>query len=214
MAKPNKFEQAILSAACNAQEFHIEMTDGWYLSLSHESFLQNFIAIELCSENEHWVYVDPSRGKVRESLGQAYRGPKPNSLQKRYDLIVLRRDRAGVKAVIEIKEAWRQSPVLQDVKKVYKFLNSPDGRRAAGYVLYYTEKQRVVSKKIKDDVKTIVERFERVDTYMRSKRRAGNQTGIRHRFKDYVFPKEEESQDDPWGFALFRCDLRKKVNPS
>lgn len=204
MAKPNKFEHSILSAACRAQEFHIKMTYGASLAYSHESFLQNFVAIELFRETGHWVNVDPSRHKVQNLLTNVGRKPKPEILRQRFDLIVWPKVNSGVKAIIEIKETLSTPPVLRDVEKVSKFLYTSTviGKRAAGYVLYYTEH----SNEKMNAKRTIRRRFDRVHKEMRSKKRAGSQTGIRHDSEKYV-SLEEDSQDVQWGwgFALFRC---------
>ena len=179
------------------------MTDGAYLTYSHESFLQNFIAIELFRKTKHWVYIDPSRRKVRESLTNAGRKPKPESLKQRFDLVVWPKVGSGVKAVIEIKETQAKHPVLRDVKKVHEFLvKTFSGKKsAAGYVLYYTDKSRALGRK-KDEAQTIGARFERVDREMRDIVGTRSLTGIRHGLTDYVHAKDSQ---DPWGFALFRC---------
>ena len=177
------------------------MTDGEYLPYSHESFLQNFIAIELFKKTNHWVYVDPSRRKVREQITNTGRKPRPESLKQRFDLIVWPKTGYGVKAVLEIKETWGKQPVLGDVKKVHNFLKTYSGRGAAGYVLYYTDKSRVVGRK-SDEAGTIGARFERVNIEMRDIVGTNNLAGIRHGLTDYVYNRKNQ---DPWGFALFRC---------
>ena len=58
MTKPNKFEREILKAAVAAQKFHIKMTGGQYIWYSHESFLQNYIAIQLFKKTDHCVYIE------------------------------------------------------------------------------------------------------------------------------------------------------------
>lgn len=194
---PNKFEQSILNAALKAQRFHIDMTGGWYVWYSHESFLQNFIARELAAD--YRVNVDLSGKKLRNAVRPRGRPPNPYSLQQRFDLIVWSKTTAKVKAVIETKIGWNKAPVLRDVKKVQEFRNLAHGKDAAGYVLYYTDKIRS-RKGSKWDRKTLADRFVRIHDNMRAN--LGIQYGIRHEPSEFVFTHKI---DDPWGFALFRC---------
>ncbi|MDE0093476.1 MAG: hypothetical protein OXO49_03120 [Gammaproteobacteria bacterium] len=197
MPQPNKFEYSILTTALNAQRFHIDMTGGWYVWYSHESFLQNFIARELASD--YRLNVDLSRKRLRNAVRPRGRPPNPESLRQRFDLIVWSKTTAKVKAVIEIKIGWSKAPVLRDVIKVQDFRKTAHGRDAAGYVLYYTDKIR--SKKGNEwDRNTLADRFVRIHDSMRANLRV--QFGIRHEPSDFVSTHEF---DDPWGFALFRC---------
>ena len=117
MVQPNKFEEAILDAAFSAQKFHIEMTGGQYLWYSHESFLQNFIAVRLFKTTDHCVYIDPSPKKIRESSASASKKP-PKNLRRRFDLVFWLKSEDRVKAIVEIKATWGKKPVMDDVLKV------------------------------------------------------------------------------------------------
>ncbi|MCY3627489.1 MAG: hypothetical protein OXG88_07610 [Gammaproteobacteria bacterium] len=202
MTQPNQFEKAILDAAREAQYFHMDMTDGWYLSYSHESFLQNFIAFELFNKTDHWVNIDPSRKKIRQEIGTYGRRPGSQLLQQRFDLVVWKKSSLGVKAVIEIKIKGGSERVLQDVNKVRGFLKTTHGQKAYGYVLYYTDKKRSKTGIGTEgrDLQFIGSRFTKIDENIRPHSRS--QTGLRHRATDYV---QIHELDDPWGFALFRC---------
>lgn len=200
----NQFEETIMKAACDAQNFHRKMTGGYNLSYSHESFLQNFIAFQLLKLG-YWVNIDPSLVKVREEVQPRGRIPNPKRRRKRYDLIVWRKifRSANVKAIIEIKKAWSKRPVLDDVGKVTKFLQSASGQGANGYVLYYTDKRRSEKRTRNEDHRTISGRFDKVHNSMRQySRKTSFYRGIKHDSTRYVYSDLDE---DPWGFALFRC---------
>ena len=141
MAKPNKFEKAILDAAIAAQKFHIDMTGDQYLPFSHESFLQNFIAMKMFKNTEHCVYVDPSPKKIRASSTSASKKPPKNLLQ-RFDLVFWLKSEDRVKAIVEIKETWGKKPVMDDIDKVSEYLKTKDGQDIQGYILYYTDHVR------------------------------------------------------------------------
>ncbi|MXX95007.1 MAG: hypothetical protein F4039_05520 [Gammaproteobacteria bacterium] len=194
-------EVAILDSACRAQEFHMKMTDGWYLSYSHESFLQNFIAFELFKKSKLSVNIDPSGRKVYEEVSPWGRPPGSKRLDQRFDVVVWKKDSSSVKAVIEVKKAWRTKSVLQDVKKLRKFLPTASVRCAKGYVLYYTDKRPTSRGDKQTDIETIGGRFKRVHDSMCKHRNIGNQ-GIRHFASDYVFGDQNRA---PWGVALYRC---------
>ena len=190
MSKPNKFEQVILDAAKAAQKFHIEMTEGAYLSYSHESFLQNFIAIEMFNNTGHYVYVDPSPKKIREWLDSpAKKGPK--NLRQRFDLVFwFKSGEVRVKAIVEIKATWEKKAVMKDIDKVSKYLKTKDGNNVAGYVLYYTDHIRKPRWNGRDR-KFIRDRFCKIEKEKKVELRA---THI-----------HDQKDSDPWGVALFRC---------
>lgn len=203
MVEPNEFEEAILDAAWNAQEFHIEMTGGQYLWYSHESFLQNFIAREMFNNTEHCVYVDPSPKKIRESTASASKKP-PKNLQQRFDLVFWLKSEDRVKAIVEIKRAWGKKPVMDDIYKLWEYRKTnKDGRTIRYYyVLYYTDHGRK-EKWNRGDIKFIKRRFCKVDKEIKEEAGRDKQNvGLRHRPHDYIC---DPDKDDPWGFALFRC---------
>ncbi len=183
---PNIFEKAILDAAMSAQRFHIEMS-GNYLWYSHESYLQNYIAIEVFKSLGFQVYVDPSPKKIRDSSDLKSKRP-PQNVTQRFDLVFWRKAENRLKAVIEVKQAWKQSPVISDVNKVSDYITKKDAGGATGYVLYYTH----------GDTQFIVNRFNRVNDTMRNR---SNLHGLVHPIDSYIC----ELDDPPWGFALFRC---------
>ena len=202
MVKPNKFEGMILNAAMEAQEFHIEMTGGQYLWYSHESFLQNFIAIELSKVAGCCIYVDPSPKKIREASAFASKNPPARlNLKQRFDLVCWLKTEDRVKAIIEIKVSSEKAPVLEDVRKVSSYQRTRDGRGIAGYVLHYTDKAR--NEKWKgNDGGILQNRFQRVDDEMKRRARGKSGVGLRHGVNEYIMDEED---GDPWGFALYRC---------
>lgn len=209
MVQTNQFEKAILDTAMSAQKFHIQMTGGQYLWYSHESFLQNFIAVNLFKTTGHCVYVDPSPKKLRESSASASKRP-PKNLRQRFDLVFWLKSEDRVKAIVEIKATWEKNPVIKDVIKVSKYLESRDGQEVTGYVLYYTDHGR--NKRWKgDDSRFIYDRFRNVEIYMQEKFRNKASIGLRHNLADYICDDENA---DPWGFALYRCWTHRPKGPS
>ena len=192
MAKPNDFEKALLDAAKAAQKFHIEMTEGAYLWYSHESFLQNFIAMNMFKNKKmgHCVYVDPSPKKIREWLDSpGKKGPK--NLRQRFDLVFWRKSKIEVKAIVEIKMNSGKELVKKDINKVSNYLKTKDGQNIqGGYVLYYTDKLRKDKWKGQDS-KFIQDRFCKIKKEKKVELRA-----------TYI---HDSKDTDPWGFALFRC---------
>ena len=183
---PNKFEKAILDAAISAQRFHIEMS-GYYLWYSHESYLQNYIAIEVFENQGFYIYVDASPRKIREGSDSISKRP-PSNVAQRFDLVFWHKTQNQLKAIIEIKRAWNQTPVIKDVKKLLGYITKKDAGGATGYVLYYTD----------GDAQVIINRFNRVNDTMRNQL---NLRGLTHPVDSYIC----KSDDPPWGFALFRC---------
>ena len=202
--KPNKFEKAILDAAWNAQKFHIEMTGGEYLWYSHESFLQNFIAIKMFKNKKkagYYVYVDASPKKIRESSDSASEEDEKDSRQ-RFDLVFWFKSKNEVKAIVEIKRAWEKNSVMDDIYKLWEYRKTEGDQDIDGYVLYYTDHRRKDRWKRKDS-KFIQDRFCEVDKEIKEGiGRDKQNVGLRHRPNDYICNPDE---DDPWGFALFRC---------
>lgn len=193
MVNPNKFEKAILKAAVDAWKFHYEMTGGAYLHYTHESFLQNYIAVNMFSEKGFYVYVDPSPKKIRNdsrSDSISEKPPKNLNLQQRFDLVFWLKADDRVKAIIEVKRAWNKTPVMNDVNKVSDYLKTNDGKDVDGYVLYYTHAS---------DTKFIHRRFQAVDEEMKKSIGKEGKFGL---VGKYIF---EEKDWAPYGFALFRC---------
>lgn len=200
MVQPNDFEKEILGAAFAAQRFHLKMTGGQYLWYSHESYLQNFVAVELFKKTSHCVYIDPSPKKLRESSASSSKRPPPN-VKQRFDLVFWLKSDARVKAILEIKVAWGKKPVMDDIRKVSTYLNTKDGQGVTGYVLYYTDHRRNKRWKGKDS-RFIGDRFKSVDEEVKSMRGRDRTAGLRHGLFDYVCDRKNE---DPWGVALYRC---------
>jgi len=183
---PNGFEKAILDAAVSAQEFHIEMS-GYYLWYSHESYLQNYIAVKVFGNQGFYTYVDASPKKIREGSDSISKRP-PKKIAQRFDLVFWHKTKNQPKAIVEIKRAWNQTPVINDVKKISNYITKKDAGGATGYVLYYTH----------DSTQLITNRFNRVNDTMRNQL---DLHGLTHPVDSYIC----KSADLPWGFALFRC---------
>lgn len=176
----NKFEKAILDAAVSAQEFHIKMAFGYHLQFSNESFLQNYIAIKVFNKHRFPTYIDASPKRIYEQ------SDLPSGI--RFDLVYWFKNGYRPRAIIEIKRAWSQTPIIDDVQKILNYREENDDPYVAGYVLYYTD----------GDAQFILDRFNRVNDTMR---RQWGAHGLTHPVENYIFSE----YDPPWGFALFRC---------
>ena len=202
MVKPNKFEEVILKAAKDAQEFHIEMTGGQYLWYSHESFLQNFVAMQISKNAGNCVYIDPTPKKIRDASANAIgRPPLDLNLKQRFDLVCWLKVEDRVKAIVEIKVSSGKEAVLKDVRKLTRYLGTKDGQGVAGYVLYYTDLARKEKWKGTDS-KFIQNRFRVVDEEMKNIAKDNPRVGLRHGLTEYIV---DQANEDPWGFALYRC---------
>ena len=177
---PNQFETAILDAAVSAQKFHIEMAFGYYLKYSNESYLQNYIAIEVFKKHRFPTYIDASPKRIYEQPDL------PSGI--RFDLVFWFKSGYRPKAIFEIKRAWNKTPIINDVQKILDYRNENDDPDVTGYVLYYTH----------DDAQIISDRFRRVNDTMRNQLSIH---GLTHPVEDYIF----SDYNPPWGFALFRC---------
>lgn len=194
---PNQFEKAILDAAVSAQRFHFKMTDGYYLWYTHESYLQNYIAIRMFKKTGFCVSVDASPKKIRQDSDSISKKPPSNSAQ-RFDLVFWHKTKNQLKAIVEIKRTSNQNRIIKDVEKLRGYITKKDAGGAAGYVLHYTHYDTGDMGARDKDAQVIADRFNRVNDTMR------NQLGLRgltHPVDSYI-PK---SGDPPWGFALFRC---------
>lgn len=189
--KPNQFEKAILDAAVAAQKFHIEMTDGHYLWYSHESFLQNFIAITMFKNKKkagHYVYVDASPKKIRESSDSSGEGDEDQ--RQWFDLVFWFKSKNEVKAIMEIKVTWGKNLVMKDIYKLSKYLTE-DSRNIHGYVLYYSDHKGKDKRVIQDRFSEVEEEIKKVIGQKRQK----------VELRDSRIHKPRNG--DPWGFALF-----------
>ena len=135
---PTKFEKALLDAAVDAWKFNYKMTGGAYLYYTHESFLQNYIAIKIFKSQRFCIYIDASPRKIRNGSDSTSKKP-PSNMAQRFDLVFWHKTKNQAKAIVEIKRAWSQPPVIKDVKKLLKYIDKKDAGGAAGYVLYYTD---------------------------------------------------------------------------
>ena len=114
----------------------------------------------------------------------------PSNTTQRFDLVFWRKTKNQLKAIVEIKRAWNQTPIIKDVETLMGYISKKDAGGAAGYVLYYTHHDR--------DTQVILDRFNRVNDTMRNQL---NTHGLSHPVEDYIFSE----YNPPWGLALFRC---------
>ncbi len=179
------------------------MTDREYLWKSHESFLQNYIAIYLFRKLNCYVNVDYS-GKNIGKYDTGFDSQKEYS-RRRFDLVCWRegpgKRKRTVNSIIEIK-TWRPpADVVKDVRKISEYLLSNNSRRCSGHVLYYQDFKR--DKKQADATwKRIRSRFESVNSQLESEFSLSIQANLVHGVSDYIFGKKGEI--DPWGIALYR----------
>jgi len=149
----NDLEKAICAAVKKAHRRYVEITDNW-LFHAPEHFLQNFIFNSL--GKTHWVYAEATRRKIANGCGRPPRGRPPNRKTYRYDLVVWHKTtytRDPLRAVIEVKRAWRLDGGLKkDAERIKSALKGSQ-RAKSGYLVVYTEVQN--SKGVEALVKTL-----------------------------------------------------------
>ena len=179
MPKPNKFETKLFAVAKRAHKFHTDMTGLWYPLHTHESFFQNYIAINVHKSLGHQVYVDATPKKLEEDSNVEIIYDEEDA-NKRFDLAFWLKSvrRPKVKCIVEIKHRGSTVGVREDCRKVRKFLEHNEGM--AGYALYYTQPEKVT---------TIERRFAEIS----------REPGVSI-LKGYISRSEAI-----WGVALYRC---------
>ena len=197
---PNIFEQEILKSAQKAQAFHIKMTGGSYLWESHESFLQNYIAIQLFASKGYCVNIDCSPKRIR--VKGATKSRQTEMDKKRFDLVCwMKSNRTKLKAIIEIK-VWRgPDDVVEDVLKIFKYFESEKTVQCAGYVLYYQDHKRYPNQPTKAR-RFIRKRFEEVEKLSKQRELGVYSCNLVHDVDNYII--DDVSKGDPWGLALYR----------
>lgn len=170
-----KFEERLLDAAISAQEFHKEMAFGYYLDNSHESYLQNYIAIEMFKGHGYPVYIDASPKRIFEDENL------PGNIL--FDLAFWWKNGEKPRALVEIKRTWAdKNKVLDDVNKIINYRSEYDDQ-VAGYVLWYSYGR----------VQTIINKFNEMHDIIRTDFPPG-----------LIHSHICESGNPPWGFALYR----------
>ena len=175
----NKFDKHLFSVAKSARKFQVKMTGLENLRDIHESFYQNFIAIEIHKRAGLPVYVDATPAKLSKSSAIEVSYDEEDA-RKSFDLVFWHKSKRQrrVKAILEIKSRGSPIKVRPDIKKVQKFINCNDS--AAGYVLYYTQTKKLA---------TIKERIYKVAE-------APDVSMVEH----YI-----DRSGPIWGIALYRC---------
>lgn len=168
------------------------MAWGSYLTYSHESYLQNYIAIKMNEKRgkryRYPVYIDATPKKIYE------KDEWPSDM--RFDLTFWWKDERKEKprALVEIKRAWSMPPVIKDVNKITNFRNKYDDQ-VTGYVLYLTG--TIEKKEVQDAVQLIIRRFNKVNDTMHDEL---GLCGLVHSVDSHIY----ESGNHAWGFALYR----------
>ena len=197
--QPDTFEQSLLNAAVSASRFHIKMTRGEYLWKSHESFLQNYIAIYLHSKMKYSLSIDYSPKNIsrRDSRFKSQTDEK----NQRFDLVCWEKEvRYKVKAIIEIKK-WRgPKDVFNDAIKISEYFLA-SGLKGLGYVLFYQDFKRDSNRPELARV-NIEKKFNKVHSYLRAEAPNSSHNRLVHGVGDYIC--DNNGQSDPWGVALYR----------
>ena len=197
---PTKFEKALLDTAVSAQEFHKKMAWGNYLTYSHESYLQNYIAIKMNDEEHDYpVYIDTTPKKIYDWRSDEM----PSDI--RFDLTFWWKDKfkESPRALVEIKRAWSMPPIIKDIKKIMSFCREYDNQ-VSGYVLYLTG--TIEKEEVQKAVQLIIRRFNKVNVEMRNKL---GLPGLVHSVDSHIY----ESGNHAWGFALYRAWKPKPRRP-
>ena len=175
-AKP--IRKSSLGRGCFSARISLKMAWGYYLDNSHESYLQNYIAIEMFREQCYPVYIDASPKRIFED------DEMPGNIL--FDLAFRFKGGDKPRALIEIKRTWAdKNKVLADVRKIIEYRNQYDDQ-VTGYVLWYTHGR----------VHTIINKFNKMHDIM-----CNEPDFPGHGLLDSHIC---ESGDPAWGFALYR----------
>lgn len=177
------------------------MTNGSYLWESHESFLQNYIAVQLFQSHRYCMNIDCSPKRIRSKGATKSRKTKMD--KSRFDLVCwMKSNRTKVKAIIEIK-VWRTAnAVIEDAVKISKYFRTQKSIKCSGYVLFYQDRKRDPNKP-GEALRFIEKRFENVEKTAKTKKELGGYScDLVHDKRAYII--DPDSQADPWGFALYR----------
>jgi hypothetical protein len=144
----NDLEKAICDATDAAYDAYEQIT-GYWLWHSPEHFLQNWIFRSLGQEHGFEVYAEATTRKIETETGRRRRGRPRKKAGKRYDLIVWRKTKSELRAVIEIKRIYSATVtrlLQEDAQKVTQAVLDCANPAAHGYLLIYTEIPRRLEK--------------------------------------------------------------------
>ena len=137
----NDLEKAILRGAKNAERKYEWLTGGHWLSHAPESFLQMTVAMELRKKTKNCIYVDASHNKIKADQDERRLGRPPGNEHERPDISVWFKTSNELRAIIEIKLAYRFAGVNSDATKIRKILRHKQS--ALGYLLVYSEEYKL-----------------------------------------------------------------------
>jgi len=145
-------ERKILDFACGAFNRYHDMTGGGWLSETHESFLQNFVAIEISDALDRYVGVDESPNRIINASEGERRGKPRNDGNKRFDIVVWSTNKKAnkkggkksyqVMSLIEVKKSHSgvaYSALEKDAAKITDFAKNKVVNVKSGYLLVYIE---------------------------------------------------------------------------
>lgn len=120
----NDFEKLIRAGIESAQKSCVRIAQCWLWDVP-ESFFQHELARKIGLKMRGRVYTEISRRKIANDpnlAGVPKFKPDKHLDNKRFDLVVWRRDMKGIRAIIEIKRTNRLRAVRGDAEKVKKYM--------------------------------------------------------------------------------------------
>lgn len=133
----NNLEKAIIEGTQTAQREYENMT-GWWLSHGPESFIMCSVAGMIAKKANFYVFIEASPKRIREEREEQLRGRPPANHGQRFDIVVWKKSKNDIRAIIEVKRAWSIADLRGDRKKISKYLASNKFVNT-GYLLAYTE---------------------------------------------------------------------------
>jgi hypothetical protein len=204
----NDLEKAIIRSAKKAHGEYHRITGGYWLMHGPESFLQNFLAIDISRtqnlDTNIFPECTPTRLKREFDKKHIGRPPAVNN-QQRFDIVFWWKQRPHPRALLEIKLTNSRQPVVDDAEKLRSYKKEAARLQIRhGYLLVYSEARRNVNiNRQTAGADTLFKRFTNWETELKQ----SNHPFI---LVDRPFVAEEETplQGSQWsyGFGLYRMD--------
>ncbi len=138
MNKANKLEEALFKNTEKALAAYKKMTGIGRPYHVPESFVQNFVALNVANALGILVLPEATRKKILEIRKSKARGPIPANSKARYDLLAFFKS-GRPWAAIELKRANSIRQLVTDKKKLRRLLSGAAGKVARrGYLLAFT----------------------------------------------------------------------------
>jgi hypothetical protein len=136
-------EKRIFNGCIRAQKTYSNMTGGWWLWHGPESFIQHEVARSIRRSHKGFeAYAETSPRKIMAEHDLPLRGRplKEDRLRQRFDVVVWKKTKNELRAVIEIKRGGAiVGQVARDAGKIQKYLSLKNSRGTG--ICYFTRKR-------------------------------------------------------------------------